>query len=262
MPRVSRVYLFGCYLGFVLFLAVAFGINGIPYIKRIGVIGFSAMVPFLIGFFLLQLKKENRFSLFFSSLSLFSIIIAMTLALLNEFWLGMPKVVSGISFMTLTHGVINTIFTVPCFYLAIRFMFKNDFAQTTSESHVVFFDGSCALCSKTVTTLIKIDKRRVLRYTPLDGKYAERTLDPRYTKYGASVLFLSRAHLYEKAEAIIHILFVLDGLYKLAAMFLSIFPLFILNRLYTFIADNRYRILGRNVSCLLPTEENKNLFIS
>lgn len=112
----KNIYLLGCYLSFLLFLLVAFGIDGVPYIKRIGVVGFSLMMPFLIGYYAFNLKKENKLSIFLSFISLFSIILSMTLAVLNEFWAGFPRVVFNIPVMVLTHGLMNALFTVPCFF--------------------------------------------------------------------------------------------------------------------------------------------------
>lgn len=261
-PNASRAYLFGCYLCLILFLFVAFGIEGIHYIKRAGVVGLSILVPFLIGLFTFNLKKENRLSFFFSVVSLFSIAISMTIAILNEFWVDFPKVAFGMPFMTLTHGFINVFFTVPCFYLAIRLATEAFSYQTDEDKNVVFFDGLCVLCSGTVNKLLKIDKKRVLRYSSLQGEYANKFLDLRYTKSDESVVFLRQGHLYEKAQAVIQILYVLGSIYRLAAMCLSIFPRFILNSLYGFIARNRYCLFGKRDTCLVPTKENRDLFNS
>lgn len=261
-PNASNVYLFGCYLCFLLFLTVVFGIDGIPNIKRLGVIGLSVFVPFAIGLFTFNLKKENRLSLFFAVISLFSIAASMTIAILNEFWVNFPKVAFGMPIMTLTHGLINALFTVPCFYMAVRLAPEGPSGQTEKDNHVIFFDGLCVLCIGTVNILLKFDKKRILRYSSLQGEYANGLLDLRHTKSGASVVFLSQGHLYEKAEAVIQILCVLGGIYKLAAMFLNIFPLFILNSLYDLIARNRYRLFGIRDTCVVPTNENKDLFIS
>ncbi len=261
-PRASRLYLFGCYICLFLFLFVAFGIDGVPYIKRIGVIGLSVLVPLSIGFFLFKLKKEKRLSIILSVISLFSIILAMAIAILNEFWVGIPRVVFGMPFMTATHGVINTIFTLPCFYLAIRLATQDILTQHSDRSNVVFFDSLCVMCSRTVVTLLKIDKQRILRYSSLQGEFAHKVLDSQHAKYGESIVFLSCGRLYEKAEAVIRILIVLDGAYKLVAMFLSIFPLFVLNKFYEFVARNRYRLFGKKETCLVPTSENKSLFIA
>ncbi len=115
----NRIYLIGCYLSFLFFLLVAFGIDGIPFIKRVGVIGFSVMIPVLIGYHALNSNRSDRISLSLSLLSFCAIFLSMSLALLNEFWTGFPRVLSGISTMVLTHGFLNVIVAVPCFFLAI-----------------------------------------------------------------------------------------------------------------------------------------------
>lgn len=104
-PNASNVHLFGCYGCLVLFLSVAFGIDGIPHLKRIGVIGFAILIPFAIGIFAFNLKKENRLAFVFAVISFFSIGLSMTIALLNEFWIDFPKIAFGMPLMTLTHGL-------------------------------------------------------------------------------------------------------------------------------------------------------------
>lgn len=260
--NASQFYLFGCYLCLLLFLFVAFGINGIPYIKGIGVIGLSILVPFAIGLFVFNLEQDKHLSRIFAMGSLLSIILAMTLAILNEFWPDFPKQIFGIPLMTLTHGLLNTFFTVPCFYLAIRLDSDDHACQTPSGGNVIFFDGLCVLCSGTVKQLLKIDKNRVLRYSSLQGEHARKVLDAHHTQSGVSVVYKSGDHLYERAEAVVHILMRLGGVYKLLAMFLNIFPLFILNLMYNFVARNRYKLFGKRDVCQLPTGKNRDLFIS
>ncbi len=119
--NVSKIYQWGCYLSLLFFLLVAFGIDGVPYIKRVGVIGFSLMMPFLIGHYVHSVKKEYRLSKFLAGVSLLSIILSMAIAVLNEFWVGFPKVILGIPTMVVTHGVMNAVIAVPCFFLAIKF---------------------------------------------------------------------------------------------------------------------------------------------
>jgi len=116
----SKFYLWGCYLCFTFFLLVAFGIDGIPYIKRIGVVGFSLIVPFLIGLYAFNLKNKHKGSFFLTMLSLFSIAVSMILAILNEFWVDTPRIAFGIPIMVLVHGVMNAMLAVPCFFMAIR----------------------------------------------------------------------------------------------------------------------------------------------
>lgn len=119
--KPPRANLIGCYLCFFLFLLVAFGINGVPYFKSVGVVGFTILIPSLIWNFTFNFKKERELSKYFALASLLSIIVSMSLAFLYEFWQGLPKLAFGMPLMTLTHGTINAILTVPCFYFAIRF---------------------------------------------------------------------------------------------------------------------------------------------
>jgi hypothetical protein len=114
------VYLWGCYSCFAFFLCVAFGIDGIPYLKRIGVVGLSLIVPFLIGFYTFNLKSVNRVSFLCAMLSLVSIAVTMVAALLNEFWAAAPRFALGLPTMVLVHGFMNAFLTIPCFFLAIR----------------------------------------------------------------------------------------------------------------------------------------------
>ncbi|MGZ3694310.1 MAG: hypothetical protein ACXWQO_09005 [Bdellovibrionota bacterium] len=117
----NALYLYSTLLAPVLFLFVAFGIDGVPYVKRIGVIGFSVMAPLLIARYSLHLEKRWKLSRLLSLLSLVSLVASMCLALLNEFWADFPRVTAGMPTMVLTHGLLNAVIAVPCFFLAIWF---------------------------------------------------------------------------------------------------------------------------------------------
>jgi hypothetical protein len=136
-PNANRFYLYGCYISLILFLCVAFGIDGIPYIKRIGVVGLSFMVPILIGIYAFKLKESRRHSKFLSILSLCSIIASMALAILNEFWFSVPRVAFGIPIMVLAHGFLNAVITIPCFFLAIFFEDEQNSGKSILKSKKV-----------------------------------------------------------------------------------------------------------------------------
>ena len=260
-PTSSKLFLWGCYLSFIFFLFVALGIDGVPYIKRIGVIGFSLILPFLIGLYAYNLKNENRRSRYLSLVSLVSIIVSMALAVLNEFWVAAPRVAFGLPVMVFAHGFMNAILTVPCFYLAIQLEDNEASMSTAAKPDVIFFDDVCVLCSRTVALLIKLDKGKTLRYSSLQGEYAQKALNFRHIGVGASVIFHSGGVSYERAEAVLYILTNLGGVYKLFGKVLNLLPLYILDGLYNLIARNRYHFFGKNDSCLVPKEEDKRLFL-
>lgn len=116
----ARANLLGCYLILVCFLMIASGIDGTPYIKQVGVIGLSVLIPVLLVHYLFALEKDNGRSRVLALVSLASVLLTMTLALVNEFSSASPRVAFEIPVMVLVHGLANALLTVPCFYLSIR----------------------------------------------------------------------------------------------------------------------------------------------
>lgn len=114
-----RLHLAGCYLVFALFLCVAFGIDGVPHLKRVGVIGYSLVVPTLIARYALDQLHRGGAPLILALASLSGITLSMAIAVANEFWLGFPRTVFGMPTMVLTHGILNAVVVVPCFAIAL-----------------------------------------------------------------------------------------------------------------------------------------------
>jgi predicted DCC family thiol-disulfide oxidoreductase YuxK len=69
-----------------------------------------------------------------------------------------------------------------------------------------------------------------------------------------------KAYFY-KAEAALKIINQLGGLYQLLNIF-QIFPKFISNAVYDYIAKNRYRWYGKQESCMMPTAELAAKFLA
>ncbi|TGK84651.1 hypothetical protein EHQ24_06575 [Leptospira noumeaensis] len=99
----------------VLFLMIAFGIYGNPILKKIGVIGYSVLLPISIFESNLLFKNQNRTSKFLGWCSLFFLCLTFVLALCNEFYSGFPKYISGYPLMVFVHGMINAFLVIPCF---------------------------------------------------------------------------------------------------------------------------------------------------
>lgn len=119
-PRAHPIYLAGCYLSFALFLCVAFGIDGIPYLKRIGVIGFAMLLPAILLRYTLDVRPRGGTSFALALTSLGGLVVSMGLALANEYWAAFPRVLLGLPTMVLVHGALNALVVVPCFWLAVR----------------------------------------------------------------------------------------------------------------------------------------------
>lgn len=130
-----------------------------------------------------------------------------------------------------------------------------------NNEDIIFFDGLCILCNRTVSLLIKIDTKRIFKYSSLQGeKIKSLGADGRFN-FGDSIIFWSHDRVFVKAEAVINILLKLGGVYKLIGLFLKIIPIFILDYVYDLVAKNRYRIFGKNEVCMIPSDKEKDLFI-
>ena len=126
---------------------------------------------------------------------------------------------------------------------------------------VVLFDGECNLCSKSVQFLLKRDKHDSFRFTSLQGPAGQSYLD----QYGipkdvTSIVYIENEHAYTQSDAVIQIGLHLDRYRTLAAIF-RLVPRPLRNFLYRRVANNRYRIWGRNDSCMLPTAKTRDKFI-
>lgn len=129
-----------------------------------------------------------------------------------------------------------------------------------SPEHIVFFDGVCGLCNKSIDLLVRLDKKRVLRYAPLQGETASRLLPPEDTSSLQSIVYYSRGKRYDRSDAVLRLLTDLGGGWKILHAF-TLIPAFLRNALYSGIARHRYRWFGKKESCRIPTKEERSLFL-
>jgi len=131
-----------------------------------------------------------------------------------------------------------------------------------SHLNIVFFDGVCTLCNSTVSTLVKMDTKKKLKYSPIQGEKAKLVLSKNQIEKLDTIFFWSDGILYEKSEAITKILLIIGGKYKFVSHLIAIFPFFITNIVYSFISRNRYFFFGKKNQCRIPSQQERDLFIN
>jgi predicted DCC family thiol-disulfide oxidoreductase YuxK len=125
---------------------------------------------------------------------------------------------------------------------------------------VVIFDGYCRLCHWSVQFLLRRDHKRLFRFTTLDGKFAQGLpIDNSILANNSSVLLWHKNQLYTESDAVLSMLGLLGGWWKISAAG-YILPRFIRNALYKLIAKNRFRVFGKFDTCPLPSEQTAALF--
>ncbi len=131
------------------------------------------------------------------------------------------------------------------------------------EKHaVVIFDGVCNLCEGFVKFLIPRDKRRKLKYAPLQSDFGQSVLRESglSTDKFDSFLFWQNGSIYDRSSGAIRAIAQLGGVYSLMWVF-WIVPKPIRNFVYMIISRNRYSWFGKKEHCLIPTKEIKSRFI-
>jgi predicted DCC family thiol-disulfide oxidoreductase YuxK len=128
--------------------------------------------------------------------------------------------------------------------------------------NIILFDGVCNLCNNTVAFLIKHDKNNIFKFAA-SQTIAGKNIISQYSvlNEGKSVVFIKDANIFYKSDAIIEIARQLNGwphLFKYACLF----PQFLRDGMYNLIAKNRYSLFGKKETCMVPTEENRNRFLS
>jgi predicted DCC family thiol-disulfide oxidoreductase YuxK len=134
-----------------------------------------------------------------------------------------------------------------------------------NNKNIVVFDGVCNLCHYSVELLLRLDSKKILSFTSLQGETVKQ-LDihqERLALEEQSILYKRKNSevLYYRSDAIIEIL---KDLFSLGFIF-SIFkliPRFIRDGIYRYIAKNRYKLFGKKETCRIPTEEEKSRFLA
>ena len=139
---------------------------------------------------------------------------------------------------------------------------KNNVAGPSNieSNKIVFFDGVCALCNKSVKILLKMDKKEALKFAPLQGETAKHLLNDQ-TSEMISLVYLEHDQIYIKSDAVIRLGLAIGGIGKCMVLFLFI-PRFLRNWLYDFIATHRYKIFGKYDQCRMAEENQMDRFLS
>ncbi len=131
-----------------------------------------------------------------------------------------------------------------------------------SSYPIILFDGVCNFCNDSINTLIKLDKKGVFKFAPLQSEVGQRYLESfDYQDDLNTVVLICDGRLYTKSDAALQTFKHLGGWWRFLRVF-TIVPRPIRNAVYDFIAKNRYRWFGKKESCMIPTPEVRARFLA
>ncbi|MEO8029596.1 MAG: DCC1-like thiol-disulfide oxidoreductase family protein [Gemmatimonadota bacterium] len=134
---------------------------------------------------------------------------------------------------------------------------------------VLLFDGTCGLCHGFVRFLLQRDQRKTMRLATLEGPIGVELLARHPELKGVdSVVWVLRGGrgaagqeiALAKSDGALAALAYLGFPWSLLAV-TRIVPRFIRDRVYDFVARNRYQWFGRYDSCPLPTPEDRARYL-
>ena len=135
-----------------------------------------------------------------------------------------------------------------------------------SPRPLVLYDGVCALCSRTVRFLLRVDRRRRLVFAPLQGATAAPILARHELGDGLDTLVLvrhrgsDRERVEIRSGAALSVLALTGGPWRLLTA-LRLVPRPLRDWLYDRVAANRYRWFGRYDTCRLPSPDERDRFL-
>jgi predicted DCC family thiol-disulfide oxidoreductase YuxK len=132
---------------------------------------------------------------------------------------------------------------------------------------IVLYDGVCGLCNHLVQFLLKRDTHDRFRFASLQSEFAQRLLtnhdiDP----LDLNTVYVVKDHgqanetLLARSDAILYMLQQLGGVWKLTGVG-RVLPKAFRDAVYKIVARNRYRVIGKHESCMLPEPKHRNKFL-
>ena len=126
------------------------------------------------------------------------------------------------------------------------------------DANILFFDGECGLCNRTIQLILKHEKDSTLKFSSLQSSFAEKTFaEMNDGNFGDSILLYSNGRIYSKSTAALFLIPFLKWYFKPLVVFWLI-PKYLRDLIYDLIARNRKRFF---TSCSITNANEDNRFL-
>jgi predicted DCC family thiol-disulfide oxidoreductase YuxK len=119
---------------------------------------------------------------------------------------------------------------------------------------VLFFDGECGFCSRSVRNIARWSRDAPLEFASLQGALAASHGFGHFAKEGGGSMVLLRESdgiSFTESDALIELCGVLGGFWRFLKI-AALIPKPLRDAAYRWFARNRYRLMGRADACALP----------
>ena len=125
---------------------------------------------------------------------------------------------------------------------------------------IIFFDGLCGLCNRSVNLLLRWDTKGVLRFSPLQGTTAQAMLPAEQVSDLDSLVLKDAKGIHRRSDAALLALEHLGGGWRGIGI-LRAMPRGLRDAVYGQVARHRYQWFGKRATCRLPTMTERERFL-
>lgn len=132
----------------------------------------------------------------------------------------------------------------------------------SDEHPILLFDGVCNLCNGAIQFIIPRDPEGKIRFAPLQSELGTdiRARSGLSTDDLETVVLVDDRMAYTKSDAAIRVGEQLGGVFRLLSLG-RLVPRRLRDRIYDFVAENRYDWFGRKDQCMMPDEDISDRFL-
>ena len=128
---------------------------------------------------------------------------------------------------------------------------------------IILFDGVCNLCNNSINFIIDRDDIDQFRFVALQsekGKEILAHIGLLDEKLDSIIVYQPGEAYYVKSSAALKIMQSFGGVWKISYLF-NLLPVSLRDKVYDYVAKNRYKWYGKQAQCRIPTPELKNKFL-
>ncbi len=128
------------------------------------------------------------------------------------------------------------------------------------EIPIVFYDGDCGFCNRSVQFILKNEKNQELHFAALQSNYSQDFFKANHFPNPdlSTFYYWNGSELFSKSTAALQLLNQLKNRFQLLKIG-YILPKKLRDKMYDFVAKRRHQI--SNGFCVIPSVENKKRFI-
>ena len=130
----------------------------------------------------------------------------------------------------------------------------------TKHENIVFYDGDCGFCNKTIQFILKHEKRKEIYFSAIQSNFSKQFFkENKVPEPDLSTFYFYTNHLlFSKSTAAFALLRMMKFPYPLLQIF-RIIPVCQRDKIYDYVAKRRHRIMSG--FCVIPTIEQKTRFL-